>query len=191
MNRNSLTQACCRFGQNGTGFLLASLSHKSEGKLSIRRDEFYPMARRYHRPTRLALAVVVSAGASACANLASLEGKPLPGGPQSPVAVAANEALNNPGPWPTFATVPKVSAKPVVAVPTLGVSQAAVNAEADAFMREIAALPPLDPEAAEIYAARQRQVFDNQTAPAEDAAARADALARELRARATPPPPPK
>ena len=132
-------------------------------------------------------AAFVAAGLSSCANVASFSAGTLPVAPDSPVGLAVTDALRNPGPYPKFSDVPKVPAD----APNAETARAAiadVQGEASAVERQIADLPPIDPGAAEAFSTYAQSVVAQEAAPDEDARERAEAFARAMRARATPPP---
>jgi hypothetical protein len=126
-------------------------------------------------------------GLSSCANVASFSAGSLPVPPNSPVAIAVNDALRRPGPYPKFSDVPKTPAD----APNAATAQAAtlrMQNEARALEREIAGMPPIDATAAETFSAQANSAFAGEAAPDEGARERTEAMARALRARATPPP---
>jgi len=145
------------------------------------------MARRKITAGSLIVAIVLTASLSSCANVASFKTGTLPVPPNSPVALAVTEALSHPGPYPKFADVPKIPADAPNAE-TARVAAASVQDGAAALQREIDGMPPIDPGAADAFSAQARSAFAGESAPDEGARARTEALARELRARATPPP---
>lgn len=138
----------------------------------------------------LTTAAAVSAlGLSACANLESFAMGELPVPPGSPVDVAAREAARNPGPWPTFADIPRLSEdapNPQVQAQ----SQAALMGQVGAMRAAANAAPIATPEQIEAYAAQSRAAVATVPVPGEGSAAEIEAFAAQARARATPPPPP-
>lgn len=147
------------------------------------------MTRRYRTRFAIVLAAVAAGPLGACANLESFSMGELPVPPDSPVAVAARDAARDPGPWPSFANMPRETE----AAPSLearAASAAVLQSEIEAMRLEAARFQPVAPEAIEAFAAEARQAVAGVSAPGEDFAAETEALARQLRARATPPPPP-
>ncbi len=139
-------------------------------------------------------AALLAAGLGGCANLNSFSMGPLPVPADSPVAIAAREAARNPGPYPTFAAIPK--ADPNDKGPAPGVvgspqANAALEAAGNSLRTAAAGSQAFSQASIDAYAAQQQAIANSVPAPPESAAADADAFARAARARATPPPPPK
>lgn len=145
------------------------------------------MARRKITAGSLVVAVALMASLSSCANVASFKTGAPPVPANSPIALAVNDALRRPGPYPTFADVPKIPADAPNAE-TARAATTSVQNEAAALQREVAGLPPIDLGAVDAFSAQASDAFAGESAPDEGARARTEALARELRARATPPP---
>ena len=110
--------------------------------------------------------------------------------PNSAVSQAIAESRTQPGPYPTFATFPK---KPtdMRAAATWEQGRASLNAEA-AQLAAVASAPSEIPDP-DAYAKRVRATagLDAIPVPGPTTGAELDAYARELRERATPPPPPQ
>jgi hypothetical protein len=125
-----------------------------------------------------------------CTNLASFSVGELPVAPGSPVALAVEEAVRNPGPIPSFASVPPIPSNPPTAQ-----SQAAdagyVESRVAELNRAIASMPPIGEREVESYAARARAELAGVEPPTDAERAEIEAFARAARARATPPPAPR
>lgn len=134
----------------------------------------------------LALLLLSAAGAtSGCAQIPDLN-RPPPINMSSPTAKAIKTAIDNPGPFPTFADIPPLPAKaagtqPPTATAPRGLDELRVQTVLQAG-------PVIDstPEA-EAYAARQRAAAGAVAAPTEADQAATEAYAAAQRARATPP----
>ncbi len=139
---------------------------------------------------RPVLAAVLAAGAAGCSNLASFSMGELPVPAGSPVAVAALQAVRNPGPYPTFAGIPELAEgetapTPIAAAPLDDRDQRIQQAKA-----ALAAIPPGVPGEAEAFAAQLQSTFNGLTPVTDAELADMEAFIRQARARATPPPPP-
>lgn len=148
------------------------------------------MARRSERLSLALIAAVSVACLGACTNLESFSAGTLPVPDGSPVALAVQDAIRNPGPIPSFASVPKAPA----VLPSDATRLAAerdTRELAETLERQVAAMPPLDPAATEAFAARQRDIFSGIAVPTAAEIAEIEAFARAARARATPPPAPR
>ena len=148
------------------------------------------MTRRSERLSLLVLTAVSAAGLGACTNLASFSTGPLPVPEGSPVALAVQDAIRNPGPIPSFTSVPKGPANPPSDA-TRAQAGDDTRALAEELERQIAAMPPIDPAATEAFAVRTRAAFTGVTTPTAAEIAEIEAFARAARARATPPPAPR
>lgn len=148
------------------------------------------MARRISRLGRVLLLTVATVSLFGCANLASFSAGPLPVDADSPIAAAVSDALRNPGPYPKFSDVPKIPENAPNAASGRATTDA-VQKEADDLARALAGLPPADVAATNSLLEELTSQVVGETPPAEDARARTEAMARDLRARATPPPAPK
>jgi hypothetical protein len=108
----------------------------------------------------------------------------------SPVAAAIVEAKANPGPAPTFADIPKA---PTDMRP--GSSWAAPSSALQSEGQKLAAAAQMPVEISDPDALSKRlraqSGLDAISAPAVSATPELEAQAREMRERATPPPPPK
>jgi len=110
--------------------------------------------------------------------------------PGSAVAQAIDQARMQPGPYPTFATFPK---KPTDMRPAATWEQGRANLNAEAAKLAAVANAPAEMPDPEAFAKRLRATagLDDVQVPGPNTAAELDAYARDLRERATPPPPPK
>jgi hypothetical protein len=110
--------------------------------------------------------------------------------PDSAVSKAIGEAQAHPGAYPTFAQFPK---KPTDMRPAGSWDQARTSLSADAAQIAAVANAAAEMPDPDAYAKRLRAAagLDAIPVPGPETAAELDAYARELRERATPPPPPK
>lgn len=108
--------------------------------------------------------------------------------PNSPVYKDVMDATQHPGPYPTFAQIPKIptDVRPVSAWAT---AVADIHGDKARLDSSVAAMPP-PPTDTEAFAANVRGEAKAPTieAPSADTAAQTQADAQSLRARATPPP---
>lgn len=134
-------------------------------------------------------AAIAAASLCACATESDLS-KRSQIAPGSAVSQAISQSQAQPGPYPTFAAFPK---KPtdMRAAASWEQSRATLNAEA-AQLAAVANAPAEMPDP-EAFAKRLREAsgLDQIPVPGPNTAAELDAYARELRERATPPPPPQ
>jgi hypothetical protein len=110
--------------------------------------------------------------------------------PDSAVSKAIAEAQAHPGAYPTFAQFPK---KPTDIRAAGSWDQARASLSADAAKLTAVANQTVEMPDPDAYAKRLRATagLDAIPVPGPETAAELDAYARELRERATPPPPPK
>lgn len=113
----------------------------------------------------------------------------LPVAADSPVAEAAREAARNPGPWPTFADVPKAPAEPFKPE-VYSQMDADLGAQVMAMRQASDAFQPVSQAAMAQFVANAKQAVSGVSLPPETSAADIESFARAMRARATPPPPP-
>lgn len=146
-------------------------------------------------PSGLALGAAVLAGAAlaGCGVSERMTGASLaPVDPSSPVAQDVIRVSRVPGPYPTFADIPKIptDVRPASAWRSSVQDEQRERAVLDA---QVAALPPVTPGSTEQFAAdaRSRLAPPPADVPPADARQRAEAEAKALRERATPPPPPR
>jgi hypothetical protein len=141
-----------------------------------------------------AAAALLGAGALSACSTPSVGSAQAPAslGPNSPVAQDVARAARHPGPYPRFADIPAIptDVRPAsswrAAVKDVQLRQATLQGQ-------VQALPPLEPETTEAYAAATRGRLGQPPGqvPPEDARAQTEAEAQALRERATPPPPPQ
>ena len=138
---------------------------------------------------RSAVVLIAAATLSACASESELT-KRSQIAPDSPVAQAIAEVQAHPLPRPRFADFPKT---PMDMRPPVVWEQNRHNlALASAEMDQLSAAPLEMPDpAAFARQARANSGFDQIAVPGPEATAELEAYARELRERATPPPPPQ
>jgi hypothetical protein len=110
--------------------------------------------------------------------------------PGSPVAKAIAEARAHPGPMPSFAQFPK---KPTDMRPAASWIQGEAALKNEARELAAVAVAPVEISDPDAYAKalRAESGLDQVQPPGPNNAAELDAYARELRERATPPPPPQ
>ncbi len=149
-------------------------------------------ARTFWQTFRLTLLVGAAGGLTACADLPKLE----PGAgaqidPASPAAAQVAEAINHPGPWPTFAGIPEVPDD----VRNSAAWRAAVeDQEAEGvYTSRNGAEDTWSLTATAAFEADARAQANplGLYAPTDAEMAESEAYARALRKRATPPPPPR
>ncbi len=138
----------------------------------------------------LAAAGLLAGGLSGCTSLNSFSMGQLPVPADSPVAIAARDAARNPGPYPTFAGIPKADPNDKGPAPSPAANPALV-ATGDSLRAAAANSQAFSQASIDAFAAQQQAVAASVPPPPETASADADAFARAARARATPPPPPK
>jgi len=148
------------------------------------------MARRTASVGILFLAGASLLAIAGCTNLASFSVGALPVPPGSPVALAVEDAVRNPGPIPSFASVPAAPANPPTPQ-SQAADAAVVGDQVAALDRAVAAMPVLQTGAVEAYADQTRARLGNIQPPTAAELAQIDAFARAARARATPPPAPR
>ena len=125
-----------------------------------------------------------------CTNLASFSLGELPVAAGSPVALAVEAAVRNPGPIPSFASVPAIPADPPTAQ-SQAADAAIVQAKVAELNRAVAAMPPLRQGEVEDFASRTRDELSRVQPPSDAERVEIDAFARAARSRATPPPAPR
>jgi hypothetical protein len=110
--------------------------------------------------------------------------------PGSAVSQAIAASQTAPGPYPTFATFPK---KPAGMRPPASWDQGRADLSAEAARLATVANAPAEIPDPDAFDKRLRAAagFDAIPVPGPNTAAELDAYARELRERATPPPPPQ
>lgn len=149
-------------------------------------------ARTFWRTVRLALLASAAGGLTACADLPKLE----PGAsaridPKSPAAAEVAKAVQEPGPWPTFAGIPAV---PVDVRSSAAWREAVQDQEAEGVYTARMAAPDTwsltDTAAFEALARAEANPL-GLTPPTAAEMAESEAFARALRKRATPPPSPR
>jgi hypothetical protein len=136
------------------------------------------------------LAGVCLPAVAGCTNLASFGVGDLPVPAGSPVALAVEDAVRNPGPIPSFASVPASPSNPPTAQ-SVAAEETIVRAQVADLDRAIAAMPTLQPGSVEAYADQARAKLGNTQPPTAAELAQIEAFARAARARATPPPAPR
>jgi len=129
------------------------------------------------------------AGAAACSSKPQVHTVLTPS-PSAAVRAAIESATTTgPGAYPTFADIPKAPAGQRTPE-QWDAAQAALSADAAGLQREIAAMPTVESARAAntaAFDALARRIAAVPPAPA-NARAQAEAFARDLKARATPPP---
>ncbi|MBP7648306.1 MAG: hypothetical protein KA744_00530 [Phenylobacterium sp.] len=146
----------------------------------------------FWRAGRLALLAGAAVMLTACQAIAELE----PGAnaeidPNSPAAAIVAKAARDPGPWPTFADIPEI---PEDVRTSQAWRDAVQDQEAEGLYTARTAAPDTwSLTATEAFVADQKaKVAEvNVHAPTAAEIAESEAYARSLRARATPPPPPR
>lgn len=148
-------------------------------------------ARTFWRTMRLALLASAASGLTACVSLPLEPGSTAQVDPRSPAAAEVTEALNTPGPWPTFAGIPRVPED----VRTSAQWRAAIeDQEAEGvYTTRMAAEDTWSLTGTEAFEASARAEANplGLTAPTDAEMAESEAFARALRKRATPPPSPR
>ena len=149
-------------------------------------------ARTFWHSLRLALLAGAASGLTACADLPKLEpGASAQIDPKSPAAAEVAKALENPGPWPTFAGIPQVPDD----VRNSAAWKAAIeDQEAEGvYTSRTSADDTWSLTATEAFEAEARAQVNplGLHAPTDAEMAESEAYARALRKRATPPPSPK
>ena len=149
-------------------------------------------ARTFWRTMRLALLAGAAGGLTACADLPKLEpGANAQVDPRSPAAAQVNEALKTPGPWPTFAGIPRIPDD----VRNSAQWRAAIEDQQaeGVYASRAAAADTWSLTATEAFEANARAEANplGLHAPTDAEMAESEAYARALRKRATPPPSPR
>jgi hypothetical protein len=138
---------------------------------------------------RIAIAALAAAGMSACVSESNFaeRSRIRPG---SPVAEAVAQVQAKALPYPSFATFPK---KPTDLRAPGAWEQGRASLDKSAGELAAVASAPVEMPDPDAYARQARAAagLDQITPPGPGAAAELDAYARELRERATPPPPPQ
>lgn len=148
------------------------------------------MARRRTSLSALVLAGACLPALGGCTNLASFSVGELPVPAGSPVALAVEEAVRNPGPIPSFASVPKAPEN-IPTPQTRAADAKVVGDQVAALNSAVAAMPPIEAGAVDAYAASVRARLAGVNPPTDAELAEIEAFARAARARATPPPAPR
>ena len=146
----------------------------------------------FWRTGRLALLAGAALTLGACAGLEAVEpGTGAAINPESAAVPAVAAAIGDPGPWPTFASIPRLPAD--LRSPD-GWRDAVAEQEADRlFIEREAAADSWSLSDTEAFAAGLRSTAAevDVRAPTDAEMAESEAYARTLRARATPPPLPR
>lgn len=149
-------------------------------------------ARTFLRTMRLMLLAGAASGLTACADLPKFEpGANAKVDPHSPAAAQVNEALKNPGPWPTFAGIPQIPED----VRNSAQWRAAIEDQQaeGVYTSRNGAADTWSLTATEAFEAQAREEANplGLHAPTDAEMAESEAYARALRKRATPPPSPR
>lgn len=149
-------------------------------------------ARTFWRTTRLTLLAGAATGLTACADLPGLEpGASAKVDPKSPAATEVAKAMQEPGPWPTFAGIPAV---PDDVRSSAAWREAVQDQEAQGVdTARMAAPDTWSLTATEAFEALARAEANplGLTPPTAAEMAESEAFAQALRKRATPPPSPR
>lgn len=140
---------------------------------------------------RASLVVLLAAGASGCVLPSKMTGtSALAVAPDSQVARDVAYAQRHPGPYPKFTEIPALptdvrpSSEYRAAVLDMQQRRASLEQQANA-------LPPPPDDTETLAGGLQSRLPQGAEAPPEDSQQQTEAYGRDLRARATPPPPPK